>query len=196
MNFANRITLFRIALAPLFLGLFFWQTAHPAELWLLAVLWGLFLVGEASDVLDGWVARRYGQQSDLGKLLDPFADVISRLTVFLCLLMVDIAPLYAFALVMYREISVTFLRLLLVQRGRVLAASSGGKLKAWLYFLASLAGFGQYTWKIAAADSYAAWQPWLFWAVQGLFFLAVVLSVVSFLQYFSGFLRISREKQG
>lgn len=197
MNLANLLTISRIVLAPIFLALFATLQVWPGQVWLLGLLWGIFLVGELSDVLDGWIARRFNQQSDLGKLLDPFADVISRLTYFLCLLTVGITPLYAFAIIMYREIAVTFLRLLLVQRGKVQAASMGGKVKAWLYFLASLSGFGLYTWKVLDPPTAILSNVWftaLSLTVEVAFALSVILSVLSFLQYFAGFLKISRSK--
>lgn len=185
MGLANRITAFRIALAPVFAAVFaLWQQARQSEL--LIVLWVVFIVSETTDVLDGWVARRLGETSPLGKLLDPFSDVLSRLTVFLCLLLVGLAPLWFFLVVLYRELSMTFLRTLSAQRGVVVAASSGGKLKAWLYFFASLAGLAQLTWpQVLGADL-------AFWVLQGLFAVAALASALSFAQYFAAYRRLAR----
>jgi len=185
MGLANRITLFRIALAPVFAGLFSAWAAWRDPYWLVLV-WFVFLVSELTDILDGWVARKLGQTSDMGKLLDPFSDVISRLTVFLVLLLVGVAPLWFFLVVLYRELAMTFLRLLMVQKGVVQAASSGGKLKAWLYFFASVGGLVQISW-----PSLLTPELW-FWGGQGLFVLAAGQSAISFLQYLSGYRRLSR----
>ena len=187
MGLANRITVFRIALAPVFAGLFSaWFVWHdPKWLWL---VWAVFLVSEASDVLDGWVARKLKQTSDLGKVLDPFSDVISRLTIFACLLMAGVAPLWFFLVVLYRELSMTFLRLLMVQRGVVQAASIGGKLKAWLYFFASLAGLVQ-----VSAPTWLS-PPLGFVVLNGLFALAGLQSLFSFGQYWAGYRRLVRSQ--
>jgi CDP-diacylglycerol--glycerol-3-phosphate 3-phosphatidyltransferase len=185
MGLANRITFFRIALAPVFAGLFSAWAAWRDPVWLILV-WVVFLLSEFSDVLDGWVARKLGQTSDLGKLLDPFSDVLSRLTIFTVLLLVGIAPLWFFLIVLYREVSMTFLRLLIVQQGVVQGASSGGKLKAWLYFFASLAGMVHVTWP-DFGGSVAA-----FWVLNGLFGLAALLSLASFGQYLAGYARLRR----
>ena len=188
MGLANRITFFRIALAPVFAGLFSAWAVWHGPFWLVLV-WSVFLVSELTDILDGWVARKLGEASDLGKLLDPFSDVLSRLTIFTVLLMVGIVPLWFFLIVLYREVSMTFLRLLIVQKGVVQGASAGGKLKAWLYFFASLAGLVQVSWP-GLVDPTAA-----FWILNGLFALAAFQSLYSFSQYFLGYLKLAGPKQ-
>ena len=187
MGLANRITFFRIALAPVFAGLFSAWAAWRDPAWLFLV-WFVFLVSEISDVLDGWVARKLGQTSDLGKLLDPFSDVISRTTIFVCLLMVGVAPLWFVLIVLYRELSMTFLRTLMAQRGVVQAASNGGKLKAWLYFFASLAGMAELSFPGLLAPEVT------FLGLTGLFVVAAFQSLFSFWQYWRGYQRLVRVK--
>ncbi len=187
MGLANRITFFRIALAPVFAALFSAWAAWRDPSWLVLV-WAVFLLSELSDILDGWVARKLGQTSDIGKLLDPFSDVLSRLTIFLALLLVGVAPLWFFLIVLYRELSMTFLRTLMVQKGVVQAASNGGKLKAWLYFIASFWGLVQVTW-----PGFVSAELW-FWIGQGLFALAALQSLGSFLQYLLGYRRLVRSQ--
>jgi CDP-diacylglycerol--glycerol-3-phosphate 3-phosphatidyltransferase len=186
MGWANRITLFRIALAPLFATLFSLLSWLPASrLPLVAGLWLLLLVSEASDVLDGWVARKRGETSDLGKLLDPFSDVLSRLTLFVCFLLAGLIPLWFFLVVLYRELTMTFLRLLLVQKGIVQAASAGGKLKAVLYFLVSLVGMCLLTWPDLAE------VPLFVWGLPLLLALTAAVSLASFWAYFQVYRRAS-----
>ena len=186
MGWANRITLFRIALAPLFATLFSLLSWLPASrLPLVDGLWLLLLVSEASDVLDGWVARKRGETSDLGKLLDPFSDVLSRLTLFVCFLLAGLIPLWFFLVVLYRELTMTFLRLLLVQKGIVQAASAGGKLKAVLYFLVSLVGMCLLTWPDLAE------VPLFVWGLPLLLALTAAVSLASFWAYFQVYRRAS-----
>ncbi len=199
MNLPNRLTLFRLILSPFFLVLFYITKEFPASWILVAVLWLLFILGEVSDVLDGWVARKFNMGSDFGKIFDPFADVISRLTVFLCLMLVGLAPVYAFVLIMYREISMTFLRLLFNMSGKVQAASSGGKLKAVLYFSSTLVGLALYSAKnlgFSANPDLALAFSISWWVVQILFAAATLVSVLSFSQYFHGYLQLRKKTEG
>lgn len=78
MNLANAITLARILLIPVFIGLALYygksvELGNPVEAYRWAAV-GVFLVASVSDWLDGWVARRYHMQSRLGSMLDPIAD--------------------------------------------------------------------------------------------------------------------------
>ena len=73
----------RIAIAPLFFLFFELADAHGAPL--LVGVWAAFLLIEFSDLLDGHFARSRNQESDIGKVLDPFADALSRLTYFVAL---------------------------------------------------------------------------------------------------------------
>ncbi len=184
MTLANRITVFRMALSPVFAALFACWMTWPEAGWLWA-LWAVFLLSEVSDIADGWVARARGETSDVGKLLDPFSDVISRLTIFLCLLLVGAAPLWFFLVVLYRELTMTFLRTLMMQKGVVQAASPGGKIKAWLYFIASGVGL--------VAVTFREWTgPTHYWVPLILYIAAAGQSVFSFLQYYAGYRRLVR----
>ncbi|NNM53135.1 MAG: CDP-diacylglycerol--glycerol-3-phosphate 3-phosphatidyltransferase [Spirochaetales bacterium] len=187
MNLANRITMFRILLAPVFLVLFEALLAFPEQQLLFLILLAvIFAVSEFSDILDGLVARRMGLTSSLGKLLDPFSDVVSRLTVFLCLFTVGIAPWWAFAVILYRELGMTFLRMVMVMQGRVQAASLWGKIKAWIYFFASLCGLSLfYAEKIVPNGTFDVWKG----LALGLFALAAAAAVLSFIPYWRAFRR-------
>ena len=61
----------------------------------IALLWGLFLVIEVSDLFDGLAARRTGTVSDFGKLFDPYADVFARITYFVCFALDGIMPAWS-----------------------------------------------------------------------------------------------------
>lgn len=140
INAANAVTTARLVLAPFFVVAYafvdIWPGALDPRVGLTA-LWVLFLVMELSDVLDGLVARRQGIVSDLGKILDPFADVVCRITYFICLTLAGIIPLWFVIVVFYREFAAVFLRLLLFREGYALGARTVGKLKSWFYSLAT-----------------------------------------------------------
>ncbi len=180
MNLPNTMTLSRIVLAPIFLTLFMLHlgSPNPGLAFLILFVFGL---GEITDLLDGIIARKLHLTSDLGKLLDPFADVVSRLTYFLALLLSDIIPFWFFALILYRELGITFWRLHLVQNHVVLAASLGGKAKAWLYFGVSLAGL--LSWLGRSWGWGWEWSDLNGWLWIGFLILTAGLSLGTFLEY-------------
>jgi CDP-diacylglycerol---glycerol-3-phosphate 3-phosphatidyltransferase len=146
MTIANAITSSRILVAPFFFIAFFlprW-TALPVA-FPVVVLWALFALMEISDLADGAVARKLGQTSDTGKLLDPFADSLSRLTYFFCFTTVDIMPIWIFLVILYRDLGVGFVRLLVLKRGAAMSARVSGKLKAWIYAVSGIAGLLVFT---------------------------------------------------
>ncbi|MDR3311676.1 MAG: CDP-diacylglycerol--glycerol-3-phosphate 3-phosphatidyltransferase [Spirochaetaceae bacterium] len=137
MRLADRFTLTRIILAPIFFVLFL--TALWVDTIALPLLIGLvFLLAcaELTDFFDGYFARKLNQVSDLGKLLDPFADVILHMTTFFSFTLAGTMPPVIFLLIMYREFTMLFLRLLAVKQGVTIAARKGGKFKTVLYVAA------------------------------------------------------------
>ena len=90
----------------------------------------VMLVSELSDMFDGMAARRLNQVTDLGKVLDPLADSLSRMTVFVCFAVAGIAPVFLVLLMLYRDGVVGTLRILCADRGLIVAARASGKMKA------------------------------------------------------------------
>lgn len=104
-----------------------------APLWAALVYWGLFVIMEITDLLDGKIARRTGAVTDFGKFFDPFADSFSRLTYFLAFTVAGFLPPWVFLLVMYRDTTVSFIRLLAMRKNIVVSARRSGKIKAVIY---------------------------------------------------------------
>ena len=128
MNLPTKITFTRIVGSPLFIGFFYvgWQINR----WFLIVAVALAVAFEITDLIDGLLARRWGQVTDLGKVLDPFADCISRFSVFLCFMWAGYASIFMVALIFYRDIIVANIRIVAAMRGLVIAARTSGKIKA------------------------------------------------------------------
>jgi len=118
----NWFTFSRVLIVLPFLVLY---PQEPA-LWLV----GLLMVCELTDFLDGTVARKLNAVSDFGKLLDPYADSFYRLTAFLALMLTGVFPVYAFLALMFRDISVAYIRVFEASHGHVRAARVSGKIKA------------------------------------------------------------------
>ncbi|MGL5626035.1 MAG: CDP-alcohol phosphatidyltransferase family protein [Candidatus Rhabdochlamydia sp.] len=132
MSIALMLTLSRILLGPLFVVLYLYYDRMGFTLLSLPyVLLCLTLLSEVSDVFDGLLARRYNKVTDLGKLLDPMADSIFRLSVFLAFTQGVIQlPLLLVCIFFYRDIVISTLRALCGLRGFALAARLSGKIKA------------------------------------------------------------------
>lgn len=134
MNLAIFITTLRIVVSPLFFIICTtYVVSGTAPTWTIWVLWGLGLSMEASDWFDGVVARATNSVTEIGKLLDPFADSVSRLTYFLAFVLVGLMPAWVFLLILYRDLGVSFVRILQMRRGIVFGAQTSGKIKAWVY---------------------------------------------------------------
>ena len=125
----NILTLFRLFVGPLF---FYFYSTGDSPLTALFLL-TLLVAAECSDLLDGYLARRWGQVSNLGKILDPFADSLYRMAVFLTLTMPPVSlPLYLILIILYRESSISTLRTVVALQGVALQARMSGKVKAVL----------------------------------------------------------------
>ena len=109
----NILTYGRIVAVPVVVGLMYWQSILGGGLWLRWLALAIFIVAGISDILDGYFARMWGQQSSLGRMLDPIAD---KLLVASCLLMLAAAgtirgwSLFAAVIILCREILVSGLR--------------------------------------------------------------------------------------
>ena len=109
----NLLTYARIAAVPVVVGLLYWQSILDGGLWIRWVALAVFISAGITDVLDGYFARMYGQQSSLGRMLDPIAD---KLLVASCLLMLAAEEtirgwsLLASVVILCREILVSGLR--------------------------------------------------------------------------------------
>lgn len=103
------------------------------------VLIGLVLLAELTDLFDGMAARRKNQVTELGKLLDPMADSIFRLSVFLALTQGPVKlPVWLVLIFFYRDSVISLLRTVCALRGYTLAARFSGKVKAVVQGVAAL----------------------------------------------------------
>lgn len=122
---ANLLTAARLPLAPIAVACLLTHTT-----WGTVAAAALALVLEITDLLDGRIARSYGQVSDFGKLFDPFSDALSRFTLFLGLYAIGAAQLWMILLIFWRDSSISFFRSVAAVRNVVVAARTSGKIKA------------------------------------------------------------------
>jgi CDP-diacylglycerol--glycerol-3-phosphate 3-phosphatidyltransferase len=129
MNPAIALTLLRPAIAPFFAFAFIRGFDGGSTPWLWAAL-ALLVVGEVSDALDGHIARKRKQVTDFGRICDPMADSLYRLTAILTFMVVGIIPMWMFLVFFYRDTFLSLARTMCAAKGTVLAARMSGKLKA------------------------------------------------------------------
>jgi len=118
---ANKITMLRIVLIPVFLVLAYGNMMMAA----LAV----YIIACLSDFADGYIARHYNQISNFGKFMDPLADKMLVLAAMCFFVENGQMAGWAVAIVLFREFAVSGMRLLAVEQGQVIAAAWSGKIK-------------------------------------------------------------------
>lgn len=140
MSIPNLITASRLLIGPTFWAIYTYREALGIPLpWLPLILLGVLAVSELSDMMDGYLARRFDQVSDLGKILDPMADSVSRISFFLTFIGDPVGlPIIWVMLLFYRDAVISTLRTVCALKGFALAARWTGKLKAVVQALATL----------------------------------------------------------
>ena len=137
---ANKITIARIALIPVFLVLCYTNHRIAATV--------VFILASLSDLLDGYIARHYNQISNFGKFMDPLADKMLVLSAMCFFVEKGQMPGWALAIVLLREFAVSGLRLVAAEKNRVIAAAWSGKFKTTctMVGLCFMLVFGKYAW--------------------------------------------------
>jgi CDP-diacylglycerol--glycerol-3-phosphate 3-phosphatidyltransferase len=138
LSIPNCLTLFRVILIPVLVLLL-----REPSVWMMNLAFWIFVVAAITDYLDGLIARVFGYVSDFGKLLDPLADKILVLSTLIMLVGVrdpnygdSWVPAWMVVAVILREIWVTGLRGIAVEKGTVVAANFTGKVKSFLQMVA------------------------------------------------------------
>ncbi len=172
MNLPTVLTVLRIFIVPLLVVLLLTKEENM-DLWAV----GLFLGAAITDALDGYLARKHGQITALGVLLDPIADKLLTSAAFISLVELGRLPAWMVAIVVGREFAVSGLRAIASSKGVAIAASDLGKAKMVFQVCAITA--------LVLDRRFPALKTpgdFLMWVV-------VVLALVSALQYFWVFWR-------
>lgn len=182
VNLPNGITLSRLVLTAIFVA----AMSFPGLAGYMTAL-VCFSVAAATDWLDGYLARKMGLVTPLGKLLDPLADKILVCAAFVFMSKLSFAPVWVTAVLIGREFLVTGLRQIAVEAGQVLAADRLGKWKTtfqlifvitalvWMSFseMGSRGMIAEFLWKLAKPASEGGWlMPASLW-------IALALTVIS-----------------
>lgn len=172
MNLPLSLTLLRIFFVPLLVALLFTKGQHM-DLWAV----GVFLAAAVTDLLDGYLARKRGQITTLGILLDPIADKLLISAALISLVELGLAPAWMVVVIVGREFAVTGLRAVASAEGYTLQASDLGKTKMVLEVVAVTA--------LVLQQRFPGIQP----LGELLLWLVVVFALASAGQYFWSFWR-------
>jgi CDP-diacylglycerol---glycerol-3-phosphate 3-phosphatidyltransferase len=170
LNLPNSLTVFRILLIPVFMFVFIspsWNLSYvPALLFALAAL---------TDLLDGYLARRNNQVTDLGRLLDPIADKLLVLSGLILLVQFQRIEAWLAIAIIAREVAVSGLRSIAAAEGMIISADSLGKAKAFLQVIGILC---------LTLPSSPAIIPFDTYEIGGMvLYMALAFGVISGLQY-------------
>ena len=170
----NLLTVFRILLVPVLAAVLLAEVPGGD-----AVAAGVFALASATDVADGYLARRHAQITTFGKLMDPLADKLLVTSALVSLVALDRLEAWVAMVIIAREFAVTGLRQLAMEQGHVVAASVWGKLKTGLQVAMVLV--------LIIVDS----RPL---PVDLLVYATVIVTVLSGADYFFGLRRLLAER--
>ena len=208
-NLPNMLTLFRILVIPVVLVFIYYESRVNSF-----IAACLFAAASITDFFDGWLARRKGLTTVLGKFLDPLADKLIVTSVLVMLVPLGRIPAWVVVLLLARELAITGLRGIAVTEGMVIAASQGGKWKTAFQLTGILGLLIHYPYPIAVISPFlhnlvaGTWfhellanfgipvRPWVDFHIVGLWliYLSLFFSIFSAAQYFMRFVKAINKK--
>ena len=176
MNLPNKLTVGRIILVPFFVAALL--ANFPLNN---AVALIIFIAASLTDMFDGKIARKNGLVTDFGKFADPLADKILVLAAFLCFVQLGICDCVAVIIVLFREFSVTSIRLIAASKGKVVAANMWGKAKTVSQMIAIIAVIAMQI--VLNFINTATFEPIFFVVGEILIWISVVFTIISGVVY-------------
>ena len=185
MNLPNKITIARILLTFVFM-IFLFSKGLAAKSLALAT----FVVAMISDYLDGFIAKKYNLISDFGKLMDPIADKVLTLAAFLAFVEMKLIPAWIVVVIIIRELVITGLRIMALNKNEVLASGWGGKHKTVSQMISIFFILIFIVFREAGVSTFGFWNAsFEYWYRQLIFVLmliTVIFTIVSGSSYIIG----------
>ena len=185
MNLANKLTVMRMILVPIFLVFLVFDCIPYGKL----VATALFIIASITDKLDGYIARSRNQVTNFGKFMDPLADKLLVTAALISLVELNCIPAWAVVVIIAREFAVSGLRTIAASDGTVIAASWWGKIKTVIQMIAIIllllkVSIGEYTF----LSDFIGGVKVLSWIFNSLsiymFYIAVIITIISGVDYF------------
>lgn len=175
MNLPNILTLIRIVMIPVFMVVLLLKLPggkmyFPYQDYVAAAI---FIAAAATDGLDGYLARKHGQVTNLGKFLDPLADKLLVSAALISLVELEVVSAWIVWIILAREFAVTGIRAIAASDGVVISASKLGKLKTLTQVIA-ISALILNDWPLSYLNIYIG-EPMLY--------LALILTVISGVDY-------------
>lgn len=185
MNLANKLTMLRIFLVPLFL-IFIAVKNIPYGTFIATFI---FIIASLTDQLDGYIARSRNQVTNFGKFMDPLADKLLVTAALISLVELQVIPAWATVVIIAREFAVSGLRTIAAAEGKVIAASMWGKVKTVTQIAAIIAlliqvNIGSSKYLISLVESSNIIKDILNYGPKVSLLIAVVMTLISGYDYF------------
>ncbi len=185
MNLANKLTMLRIFLVPIFL-IFIAVKGIPYGT-ILATL--VFIIASLTDQLDGYIARSRNQVTTFGKFMDPLADKLLVTSALISLVELGLIPSYAAIIIIAREFAVSGLRTIAASEGKIIAASWWGKIKTVIQIIAIVlllikVNIGTSPYLASLINNNSALNKFFEVTPTVFLYLAVIITIISGIDYF------------
>ena len=185
MNLANKLTMLRIILVPIFL-IFIVVKGIPYGS-IIATL--IFIIASLTDQLDGYIARSRNEITNFGKFMDPLADKLLVTAALVSLVELNLVPGWAVVVILAREFAVSGLRTLAASDGIVIAASWWGKIKTVTQIIAILlllfqVNINSSVSAINFANNNSFLSGFFAYVPETMMFIAVLITIISGIDYF------------
>ncbi|ASW42904.1 CDP-diacylglycerol--glycerol-3-phosphate 3-phosphatidyltransferase [Clostridium isatidis] len=185
MNLANKLTMLRILLVPIFL-VFIAVKDIPYGTFIATII---FIIASITDQLDGYIARSRNQITTFGKFMDPLADKLLVTAALISLVELKIIPAWAAVVIIAREFAVSGLRTIAASEGKVIAASIWGKVKTVIQITAILICLfrvnvesSEYLYSLVTGNQILKYI--IIYGSNYVLILAVILTIISGIDYF------------
>lgn len=185
MNLANKLTMLRIFLVPIFL-IFIAMKGIPYGT-IIATL--VFIIASLTDQLDGYIARSRNQITTFGKFMDPLADKLLVTAALISLVELGLIPSLAATIIIAREFAVSGLRTIAASEGKIIAASWWGKIKTVTQIIAILlllikVNIGSTQYLTNLVNNHVGIKQFFDIAPNIFLILAVIITIISGIDYF------------
>ncbi|NLL30587.1 MAG: CDP-diacylglycerol--glycerol-3-phosphate 3-phosphatidyltransferase [Clostridiales bacterium] len=186
MNLANKLTMLRIILVPIFL-VFIAVRDIPYGTFIATII---FIIASVTDQLDGYIARSRNQITTFGKFMDPLADKLLVTAALISLVELKTIPAWAAVVIIAREFAVSGLRTIAASEGKVIAASIWGKVKTVIQIIAILICLlrvnvesSEYLYSLVMENQIL--KNLIIYGSKYVLILAVIITIISGIDYFA-----------
>lgn len=168
MNLPNKLTTLRVIMVPFFVAFLLLTPSHGDLKW---IAFALFVVASLTDLLDGYIARKYHMITNFGKFMDPLADKLLVSAALVCLTALGFIPAWMTVVIISREFIISGFRLIAAEQGRVIAASWWGKWKTAVTMITIIFMIPDFGGTV------------VFWIEQVLIYASLILTIISLIDY-------------